>query len=169
MITVLDEGRPCSFDFDAIMAYHGPSAPGGVAHAVKLMQLAFARLSPDAPPERREVSIRTSFAGLGVRDAFEMVTRSLTEGRYEVDPKHGADFEDLGYRARFVFHISYRGQTVTLVIREGIVRDEFLALAGKGVDGRSKDEEMHFAWLKREMAERVMTLHPSAVYDVVRG
>lgn len=169
MITVLDQGRPCHFDFDSVMQYHGPAAPGGVAHAVKLMQLAFPRLSPQAPLERREVEIKTSFGGLGVRDAFEIVTRSLTEGRYTVDPVHGEGFEDLGYRKGLVFHISYRGKTVTLVIREGIVRDEFLALAGKGVDGRSKDEEMHFAWLKEEMAARVMKLHASAVYDVVGG
>lgn len=169
MITVLDQGYPRSFDFDSIVAYHGPAAPGGVAHAVKLMELAFARLSPEAPLERREVSVKTSFGGLGVRDAFEMVTRSLTEGRYEVDPAHGTGFEDLGYRKGFVFHITYRGRTVTLVIREGIVRDEFLVLAGKGADGRTKDEEMHFAWLREEMAARVMKLHASAVYELVDG
>ncbi len=169
MITVLDNGTPCRFDQDSMMQYHGPSAPAGVAHAIKLMELAFPRLSPEAPVERREVEIQTSFGGAGVRDAFELVCHAVTEGRYHVDAKHREGFEDLGYRAGFVFHISYRGKTVTLVLREGIVRDEFLALATKGAEARSKDEEMHFAWLKREMSDRVMALHASAVYDVVSG
>ncbi len=167
-ITVLDAGRPCHFTFDDILNYHGPSAPGGVAHAVKLMGLAFPRLSPDAPPERREISVRTSFRGPGVRDAFEMVTRSLTEGRYEVDDSHGDAFDALGHRRRYVFHLSYRDAALTAVIRDGIVRDEFLALAGKGAD-RSRDENIHLAWLKDEMAARVMKLHPTAVFEIVSG
>jgi hypothetical protein len=168
MITVLDAGRSFSFGFDAMMAYHGPSAPGGVAHAIKLMELAFPRLSPDAPPERREITIDTSFTGQGVRDTFELVTRAVTGDRYDVRPEHGASFEDAGYRQRFVFHIGYRGKTVTLLLREGIVRDAFLELVGKG-DARSKDDDMQLAWLKEEMTERVMKLHASAVYEVVAG
>ena len=39
-----------------------------------MMQRALPLLSPDAPVERREVTIRTPFKGAGARDAFEMVT-----------------------------------------------------------------------------------------------
>lgn len=167
MITVLDTGMSCTFTFETMMAYHGPAAPGGVAHAIKLMQQGFALLSPTAPIDRHSIEITTSFKGTGVRDSFELVTRAITSGRFHVTDDARAGFEHLGYRAGFVYHFDYHGKRVTQVIREGIVRDEFLALAGKGINGRSKDEEMHFAWLKEEMADRVMRLHPSAVFDII--
>jgi len=56
---------------------------------------------------------------------------------------------------------------VELMIRPGMVREEFLELGGK--QNRSNDEEIHLAWLKLEMTERLMKLHPSAVYDITEG
>ncbi|MFV0244418.1 MAG: hypothetical protein ACK5IB_05285 [Qingshengfaniella sp.] len=166
MIAVLDSGRFCTFFHEALTAYHGPEAPGGVAHAVKIMERAFPILSPDAPPERREITIRTAFRGAGVRDAFELVTRAVTGGRYDVAPAHAGP-ADLGDRAGYVFHLGYRDRAVSLVVRDGIVRQEFLTLAAK--PDRSADEEIHLAWLKQEMADRIMALHASAVYGVMDG
>ncbi|THV19717.1 MULTISPECIES: hypothetical protein [Rhizobiaceae] len=59
-ITVLDNGHPISFTFDATNAHHGGGSPGGVTHALKAMRAAF-RLLSDTPLERREVTIVTAF------------------------------------------------------------------------------------------------------------
>ena len=80
MITVIDGGQPHKYSFDGMEKYHGPLAPGGIAFAYKMMQLAFPVFSPDGPIQRLELKIETSFPGLGVRDAFEMVTRAVTRG-----------------------------------------------------------------------------------------
>lgn len=165
MLTVLDNGRPYSFTFEEMLKYHGPVAPGGVAHACKVMQLAFARLCPQIPPTRRNIRIETSFGGPGARDAFEMVTRAVTGDRYTVDPAYGAPFTDVGHRNRFVFRVFHGDDMVMLMLRQGMMREEFLALAAK--TDRSDDENIHLAWLKDEMTARLMKLHASAVYDVV--
>jgi hypothetical protein len=34
-LAVLDRGARLTFSFDDLMRYHGPSSPGGVAHAYK--------------------------------------------------------------------------------------------------------------------------------------
>lgn len=167
MLTVLDGGHPLQFSFDDLLKYHGSGSPGGVAHAYQVMQRAFAYLCPNIPPIRQDIRIETSFAGPGARDAFEMVTRGVTGGRYTVDPAYGTRFGDVGHRNRYVFCLFHQDKTVTLMLRPGLVREEFLALGAK--QNRSYDEEIHLAWLKREMTERLMKLHASAVYDIIEG
>jgi hypothetical protein len=95
-------------------------------------------------------------------DAFELVTRAVTEDRYTVDqalalPGRGRTLE------RFVFRLAYRDRTVVLAVRDGYVADEFIALARK--EGRSQDEERRLDVLKREMADRVMGSPAADVYD----
>ena len=68
------------------MRYHGPSSPGGAAHAFKVLERALPLLDPDAPCERREIVVETAFGGPGARDVFEMVTRAVTGERFRVDP-----------------------------------------------------------------------------------
>ncbi len=162
-IVVLDRGQALDFSFEEMMKYHGPTSPGGVAHAFKVMERAWPLLDPGASPERREVGVETAFGGPGARDAFECVTRAVTEDRYVLDsalerPERGRTLE------RFVFRLGYRGRTVTLQVREGYVTDEFIELARK--EGRTAEETAHLDVLKSEMASRVMAAPAADVYDV---
>ncbi|NKQ40599.1 MAG: hypothetical protein HF962_03415 [Sulfurovum sp.] len=167
MLTVLDHGREYSFTFEEMLKYHGPIAPGGVAHAYKVMERAFAHLCPNTPPSRHDIRIETSFGGPGARDAFEVITRAVTSERYIVDKKFAKPFVNFGYRSRYIFRLFYGEDMVTLMLREGMVREEFLALGAK--KDRSADENIHLAWLKEEMTARLMSHHASAVYDIVES
>jgi mannose-6-phosphate isomerase-like protein (cupin superfamily) len=51
-LIVEERGRTITFTFDDMMRYHGPHSPAGVAMAFKVMQRAFAVLSPGGPPQR---------------------------------------------------------------------------------------------------------------------
>jgi hypothetical protein len=162
-IAVVDRGLAIAFSLDDLMRYHGPGSPGGVAHAFKVMERALPLLERDGPPERRQIAVRTAFGGPGARDAFELVTRAVTDGRYVVDPalarpERGPTLE------RFVFRLAYRGRAVTLAVREGFVPDELIDLARR--EARSADEERRLETLKREMAERVAAARAADVYDV---
>ena len=83
-VTELECTLQFSFD-DTALRYAGPGSPGGVAIGFKALQRAFAVLSPEGPPERRTVTIRTAFRGPGAGDTAEAVTRAVTDGRYTVD------------------------------------------------------------------------------------
>jgi hypothetical protein len=85
-IELVDQGRPLAFSFEDILRYHGGGSPGGVAHAFKVLERALPLLDTDAPCERREIVVETAFGGPGARDAFEMVTRAVTEDRFRIDP-----------------------------------------------------------------------------------
>ncbi|MDQ4093712.1 MAG: hypothetical protein M3143_10030 [Actinomycetota bacterium] len=162
-IEVAEQGSPLTYTFEDLMRYHGPGSPGGVAHALKVLERVLPLLEPGGLPERREIVVDTAFAGPGARDAFEMVTRAVTENRYVVDEVLARP--DLGStRERFIFRLGYRGRSVTAFLREGYVTEEFLALVRQ--ESRTSEEESHLTVLKQEMAGRLLASPATAVYDV---
>jgi hypothetical protein len=163
-LSLIDRGRPVVFLFKDMMGYHGPGSPGGVAHAFKVLERALPLLAPGGPAERREITVRTAFGGPGARDAFELATRAVTEGRYAVDPSLARPERGLALE-RFVFRLGYRDRTVTLTLREGYVTEEFIVLTRRE-DRTPEDERLLGRW-KLEMAERVMAAPAARVYDAI--
>jgi len=162
-IEVQERGRTIAYSFDDMMKYHGPGSPGGVAVAFKVLQRACALLSPDGPPPRREIAVRTAFGGPGARDGIEAVTRAVSGERFTLDPdlarpERGREVE------RFVFVIGLGERSVTLLLREGFVVPEFIDLARK--DGRSEQEDARLEVLKAELAQHVMEAAATDVFDV---
>jgi hypothetical protein len=159
-ITVLDEGRELRFSFEEMVRYNGGRSPGGVALAYKALE-ALLPLLADGPVERRALSVRSAFPGPGVRDAFELVTRAVTGGRYVDDPQLA------GPETRFVFEISYAGRSYVATLRPDFVPEEFLALLG--LDTRSPSQERRLTELKGEVADRLMAARGADAYDVGAG
>jgi hypothetical protein len=162
-LAVLDGTQRIDFSFHDMMRYHGPGSPGGVAHAFKVMERAFALLGEGEPPQRREITVRTAFGGPGARDGIELVTRAVTQDRFTVDralarPERGRE------RERFVFEVGYRDNSVTLLLREGFVSPEFIDLARAAE--RSPEQDARLDELKAQMAERVMGSAAADVYEV---
>jgi hypothetical protein len=161
-LVVVERGRRLAFSFDDLLRYHGPGSPGGVAHAFKVLERALPLLEPRGWCERRELTVRTAFGGPGARDAFELVTRAVSGGRYVVDaalarPERGRA------RERFVFRLGHRDRCVALDLRDGFVTDEFIDLAR--TDPRDAAQERRLDALKLELAGRVMTRPAEEVYD----
>jgi hypothetical protein len=162
-LLVTERGQLLEFSYTDMLCYAGPYSPAGVANAFKVLQRAFAVLSPNQPPQRRSVVIRTAFQGPGARDGFEAVTRAVSDGRYTVDlaltrPDRGRLLQS------FVFQISIAGRPATLLLRKGFVTAEFIDLAGKS--DRSQAEEAHLDQLKADLAQRVLATPAEDVYDV---
>jgi hypothetical protein len=162
-IEVVDQAGALAYTFEDLMRYHGSDSPGGVAHALKVMERALPLLEPDGLPRRREIAVQTAFAGPGARDAFEMATRAVTEGRYVVDdalvrPELGRT------RERFIFRLDYRTRSIMVVLREGYVGEEFIALAR--MEQRSEPQERRLTVLKHEMAQLLLATPAAEVYDV---
>jgi hypothetical protein len=162
-ISVLDGAELIEFAFADLMKYHGPGSPGGVAHAFKVMERAFALVAPGGPPQRRQITVRTAFRGPGARDGFELVTRAVTQDRFTIDlalerPERGRTHE------RFVFEVGLGGRAVTLLLRDGFVTEEFIDLAR--TPDPTEEQQARLTLLKREMAELVMATDAPDVYDV---
>jgi hypothetical protein len=161
VIELADGGAVIAYEYEDLMRYHGPGSPAGVAIAFKVLERALPLLSPDAPCERRALRIATAFGGPGARDAFEMATRAVSEGRYEVEAalrrrERGPALE------RFVFRLAHGTAAVNAILREGYVTDEFARLAF--ARARDPAEEARLTVLKAELAGRVLA---AAAADVV--
>ena len=161
-LVVVDRGRSLAFTLGDLMRYHGPRSPAGVAHAFKVLERGLPLLGPAGTVERREIVVATAFGGPGARDAFELVTRAVTEGRYSVDlslarPERAPALE------RFVFRLAYRDRDVTLVVRDGFVPDELIDLAR--LDRPTDAQERRLDAVKREVAELVRAAGAADVYD----
>lgn len=165
-IAVLEGERRLEYAFDDLMLYHGPGSPGGVAHAFKVLERAIAALDLGEPPQRREITVRTSFGGPGARDGFEAVTRAVTGERYTVDPALARP--ELGReRERFVFVLRCGERTVTLAVREGIIDPEFIDLVR--TEGRTDEQKARLEVLKAELAQRTMATAAADAYDILEG
>jgi hypothetical protein len=162
-LTVVERGRVLEFTFADLVRYHGPGSPGGVAIGFKVLQRALPLLAPDAPCERRELTVATAFGGPGARDAFELVTRAVTGDRFRLDPALARPARG-HVLERFVFRLGHGARSVTLLLREGFVIEEFIALAR--TDARTAAQEQHLDVLKLELAERVLARPAEAVLEV---
>jgi hypothetical protein len=163
LLSVAEEGRRLDFAHEDLLRYHGGGSPGGVAHAFKVLERVLPLLAGGEPPERREITVETAFGGPGARDGFELVTRAVSDGRYAVNPELArADLPVT--RARFVFRLRLGGRTVTAVLREGFVTEEFIALVDR--EQRTDAERARLEILKGELAERLLGAPAADVYDV---
>jgi hypothetical protein len=162
-LLVTERGQLLEFSYTDMLCYAGPYSPAGVANAFKVLQRAFAVLSPNQPPQRRSVVIHTAFQGPGARDGFEAVTRAVSDGRYTVDP--ALTRPDRGRLLQsFVFQISIAGRAATLLLRPGFVTAEFVDLASKS--DRSQAEEANLDQLKADLAQQILATPAEDAYDV---
>ncbi len=162
-LLILEDGRDLAFSFREMLKYNGGQSPGGVAHAFKVLERGLPLLSNSVGVDRRGLVIATAFGGPGARDAFELVTRAVSDGRFSIDPSLARP--ELGLaRERFIFRLRYGEAEVFLTLREGFVGNEFIELARR--PGRSREEEDRLTDMKAEMAARVMAARASQVYDV---
>jgi hypothetical protein len=165
VLTVFEDGHKLEYSFNDLVKYHGPGYPGGITHAFKVMERCFPVLAPDGYLERRKIEIDTSFGGPGGRDSFEMVTRVVTRGAYNVDKSLGDPWKDDGFRSNYFFRLKYEDRSVSVIIKPGHLRDEFFSFPPPAE--QTDNQKLQVAWLKQEMTDRLMALDARAIYDVL--
>jgi hypothetical protein len=162
-LEVLDHGDLLTFSFEDLLRYHGRTSIGGLAHGFKVLERALPLLAGGDVCERADISIESGFGGGGARDAFEMVTRAVTGERFRYDPGLAPD-APASPMGRYFFRFLHRSGTIAeLTLRPGLVLDEFVDLATRGP--ATPAEEKRLAYLKQDMADRLLALPAAEVYD----
>lgn len=161
-ITLFEEGHPLSYTFDDLQKLHGFNAPAGIAMAIKVMEKVLPLLSEDGYVERRELSFETCFKGIGFKDSIEMMTRAVSEGRYTIDEELKKPHAHKGFRGGYVYRVSYRGKTVEVILRDGLMWHEFFRLLAE--EEKSNDDLLRIAELKSNMTAGLLALDGRWVY-----
>ena len=164
-ITVRENGKTIRISYEEIMKYHGVGYPGGAAYALKVMQRVFPLLDGGQPPERRELVIETAFTGKGGRDAFEMVTRCVSDGRYHVDsdmPEARSAVESPG--GHYYFRFRYRDKSIAAKLLPEFGHEEFNCISAK--TEKTPEDLQTLTRMRLELAERVLKAAPEAVYEL---
>lgn len=163
-LAIIDHGTTLAITYEDCIKYHGRTNIGGVALGFRLMQRAFADLSPAGPPDRETVSVRTAFPGLGVRDAVEMIARTTSRGAYHIDTAMAPHSAPEAAEGRFWFEVTVDGRTRAYVTASGAVGAEFVAI-GRTSKQRplTPAEQARWSELKEELASRIMAAPVNAV------
>lgn len=162
-ILVQELGQLLEFSYTDMLCYAGPSSRAGVASALKLLQRAFAALSPNHPPQRRSIVIRAAFDEPGIRDGIESVTRAVTDGRYSIDPRLARPDRGRILQA-FVFQATVNGRTTTLLMRRGFITDELRELSDK--PERDQADSSRLDELNVELARQILAASAEDVYEL---
>lgn len=165
-LKVMDRADVLHIAYDDLVKYHGRLNIGGVALAYKVLEYAFAKLSPHTPPSRDKIEIFTAFPGSGVIDGFEMVTRAVTQGRFALDEDHDEPRALAGTSGRFYFRVTYDGTPLALAPKPGMVPEAFLAMGRKIKAEQGSDaDRAHFQEMKEALATAVMSLKAEDLFD----
>jgi len=160
-IPVFETGVLLEISFEDCIKYHGRSSIGGLALGFRLLQLAFADLVTGAHPDRRAISVTTSFGGPGFRDAVEMVTRAVTRGVYVVDALRATKTAPESPAGPLWFEVRIGDGVARYEVVQGAVGEEFVRLGRKSRAGTLTDEEAPL-WIeqKERLAKALMASSP---------
>ncbi len=153
-IRIMAEEEPVDIGFAMIAAYHGQAALAMAAVTFQAMRAAFAALSPDTPPARRDITIVSGHPGPGVRDSFEAVTRAPTRGAYTIDRSLPEGRLVPGHDISYSFRITLGGRTAEIALRPDALPERFFALNFTKL--RSPEQERELSQLKRSIAAEVL-------------
>lgn len=157
-IRVADRGTQLRFLFVDLLRYAGPGSPASLAMAYQAMRLSFPLLEGGKSLVRRDIGIETAYRGPGARDGFELVTRAVTEGRYLVAPALQRPERGVTLQ-KFVFRVAYHDQACILLVRPGMVDDEFMAMARTAE--RSEEDQRRFTKMKAQHMSRLLPPSPT--------
>ena len=167
-LKIRDRSDVISIGFEDLVKYHGRENIGGVALAFKVLEFAFSKISPHETPQREKIEIFTAFPGSGAIDAFEMVTRAVTRNRFHLDVAFEAPNALEAVSGHFYFRISYRGRTVAVTPRVGLIPDRFLELGRLHKAGEaSQDDTTEFQGMKEALADTLIAMNAEDVFEVL--
>ncbi|MEA4925527.1 MAG: hypothetical protein VB084_09475 [Syntrophomonadaceae bacterium] len=171
-LAVKDRDTVLHISYEDMIKYHGRFHIGGVAMAFKALELGLGRLVPNEIPSRHKISFTSGLgeSATGVLDAVEMSTRARTRGQLAVDPNLGQDLgaPETPNGGRFCFEIAYDGVKLGLVLKEGLVPQEFMDLSRRAI-ARTLDREgaRRLQEVKEEMAAALISKPAEELFKVI--
>ena len=147
-VEIKNEDRVLSLDYECLKQYHQDTNYAMLAITFKGLQKAMT-MFPAGIPERKNIKILSAHPGTGVRDAFEFITRVITNNNFVLDTTlpyaNYNPHKEMGY----YYEISDGKNTISLTLKEGILMKEFFDYFEKLKNNTASEIEInHFTKLK---------------------
>ncbi|MDU8944331.1 hypothetical protein [Ovoidimarina sediminis] len=168
-LVVTENDETLSFDFDDLVRYHGKRSICGLTVAYKVMEAAWDTAWTGTPPERDRLVVASGFPGPGARDGFEMVTRAVTRGAYEIlsEVMAGPRVAEAAKGAYF-FRLSDDRNIIELGLKPEVVPPEFVTRRRKLARGvASAAEAAEFRALQLAFSDQLRAMSASDAINVL--
>lgn len=164
-LKIRDEIGELRITYEEMCKYHGKDFLGGVALAFKVLELAFSKLTDVEIPERNKIRLVLGFSPPGVLDAMEYATRAITQHRIIIDPRIGIGPKSV--TGNYYFEVHYGRKKIVMWLKDGLLPQDFLDLAMKGLSGMATEDELK-QWhdYKLQLGEAIMTKDPTEVLEI---
>ena len=163
-IKIKDDAGELTISYADMLKYHGRDFYGGVALALKTLQLAFRLLFGKEVPHRNTLRLVVGFDPPGVIDGLEFVTRAVTRRRLilEPDPPVGAE----SVFGRYYFEVHHLRRCVRLWLNPGLLPAGFTDLARKALAGTAEPDELaRWKVHKQDIGRDLMNTPPEQILD----
>ena len=176
-LTVSDQGRLHTLDYEGLLAFHGGGAVAGATIGFRIVQAAANELRRYGNVlERESIKVTSGHPGPGYQDAFEYTLRCVSRDRFTVDrdlPE--ARFSPFhAYSFQFIFVDSTLEKQVSVTLQEDILPTRFFEvlhdLKGQKDDLNLKQEldNLKHAIAQKTMESDLHRLFETRVVPIVR-
>ena len=166
-IAVKDDGEVLSFTWESLYAYCGPTQIIASALVFRLLARAFRDLSPEAAPDRSDLSFLTAFGGRGIAEAVELVTRigSRRPDRYIVDTGAARPEAPDAAGGKLYFEVQVGRRRRGYWPSPALFDDHFRDQVGRYQEGGGTAEEREaYRLFKRRLAAAILAESDDALF-----
>ena len=147
------------YSLTATIAYHGLDSIGGVVLGFRLLQAALKNSSGSLAVDRQSISVISAFPGAGARDAFEYLSRCVSQQRFQCDTSLKHPRAQAGFEGCFYFKIKVADEVFELAPVEGQPPESFFSAGRQAFqDNAGESERLLWRQEKIQLANTLLSL-----------
>ena len=147
-----------------LLNYTGYGNVIAAALMIRVCKVAFERLSPGKPVNRRQLYWTLGFCGPGILDCVEMISMAVREGRCLQKPMLDHPSAPMSIGGQFVFDITYDDKTLRIWPDAKIFDDEFRHQVAAWQDRPGTEERQAFLDYKQRKVEQILAAQEDSLF-----
>ena len=168
-LTVCDQGRPITLDYQGLLSFHGGGAVAGATIGFRVVQAVANELARYGKTLGREsVSVISGHPGPGYQDAFEYTLRSVSRQRFTLNKKLPEARHSPFHAYAFQFILVERSlkKRISVALREDILPLRFFEVL-RDLKMQENDFALHqeLEDLKQSIAQKVLVTSLHELFD----
>lgn len=168
MLVVSDDGVEFDFGWRDLVKFHGHKSICGLSVSFKAMECAWTTLFQDSYPSRDSLRLEAGFAGPGIIDGFELVTRAISRDRFTQVRVEPSDLIAEASNGVYYFKFSSGDRQISLGLKPEMVPTSFINARRKlnGSDHTLSDQQ-NFKQAQQEFYKTILDSHPLGAFNIL--